>query len=112
MEVYFATKKLAETLSGDRQRVRSYGAVLAKKLGVRLAQMAAAETLEVLRWDQGGCHQLSGDRAGQLAMALTGNMRLVFVPRLVPPPTLEDGGLDWAAVSAITILEVTDYHGR
>ena len=59
----------------------------------------------------GGCHELREDRAGQLAVDVTKNLRLIFRPTEDPPPAKDDGGLDWKAVTAITILEVADYHG-
>jgi plasmid maintenance system killer protein len=111
MEVHFATKKLFESLSQDKQRVRKYGAAVAGKLLVRLSQLASAPDLEELRSMPGGCHELREDRAGQLAIGLTKSLRLVFRPTEDPPPAKSDSGLDWAAVTAITILEVTDYHG-
>jgi proteic killer suppression protein len=36
--------------------------------------------------------------------------RLVFRPTAEPPPTKEDGGLDWTAVDSVTVVEITDYH--
>lgn len=63
MEVDYATKKLADTLTQHKRRVREYGA-LAEKIHRRMLELIAADTLEVMR----------------------------FAP-------------------AITILEVTDYHG-
>jgi hypothetical protein len=51
------------------------------------------------------------DREGQFAVDVTKNLRLVFRSADSPPATKPDGGLDWTAVKAITILEVTDYHG-
>lgn len=110
MEVYFATKRLAGTLSNDRQRVRSHGVDVAKKLAVRINALKAAASLESMRNVAGRCHELREDRAGQLALDLTGNLRLIFRPT-ADPPSLPDGGLDWSVVTAVTILEVTDYHG-
>lgn len=112
MEVYFATKKLAETLSDEKKRVRAHGAAVARRINMRLMQMAATDTLEGLRNQAGRCHELRENRAGQLAMDLTDNLRIVFRPRHDPPLTNEDGGLDWSAVTEIVILEVTDYHGN
>jgi len=111
MEIHFATKKLGETLSQDKLRVRSYGDVIAKKLVFRINALKAAASLEDMRNVAGRCHPLSENRADQLALYLTANLRLVFTPTEKPPPALDDGGLDWAAVTAVTILEVTDYHG-
>jgi plasmid maintenance system killer protein len=111
MEVYFATKKLAETLSDEKKRVRVYGTSVAKKINMRLTQMAATDTLEGLHNQAGRCHELREDRAGQLAMDLTDNLRIIFRPRHDPPPTSNNGGLDWSSVTEILVLEVTDYHG-
>jgi hypothetical protein len=58
----------------------------------------------------GKCHELSGDRKGQLGMRLTGGKRLIFEPANDPLPTLDDGGLDWERVDAIRVLEIVDYH--
>ena len=110
MEVNYATKKLADTLTQHKRRVREYGA-LAEKIHRRILELIAADTLEVMRFAPGRCHELKGDRAGELAVSITGNLRLIFRPHDDPPPTKGDGGLDWTAVTAITILEVTDYHG-
>lgn len=110
MEVSFATKKLASTLSEDKRRVREYGDVVARSLQRRLLQLASAPTLESLRTLPGGCHELHGDRAGQLGLSVTANLRLVIRPTDDPPPAREAGGLDWGAVRAITIVEVIDYH--
>jgi len=57
------------------------------------------------------CHELSNNRAGQLSVVLNGNMRLIFMPKHDPVPTLPSGGLDWSRVTEILILEVIDYHG-
>ena len=55
-------------------------------------------------------HRLGGDRFGQYAVALTRSHRLIFAPAHHPAPQLEDGGLDTNRVTAITIIEVVDYH--
>ncbi len=55
-------------------------------------------------------HQLRQDRDEQLAVRLTGKMRLVFEVANVPIPRLPDGGLDLSAVTEIEIIEVVDYH--
>lgn len=111
MEVHFATKKLAETLTQDKARVKTYGDVPARKIAIRINALKAAERLEDLRHVAGRCHELRGNRAGQLAVDLTGNLRLVFRPTEDPPPANPSGGLDWAEVKAVSVLEVTDYHG-
>ncbi|MFP4441147.1 MAG: hypothetical protein ACLFVO_28250 [Chloroflexaceae bacterium] len=37
--------------------------------------------------------------------------RLLFVPANDPIPRKDDGGLDWASITAIEIIEVEDTHG-
>ncbi len=111
MEVFFKTKKLEGVLGCEKNRTREYGAQAAKALVLRLSQLAAAETLHTLRSLPGRCHELQGDRAGQLAVDVSGGLRLIFKPKKNPPPTKPDGGLDWTAVTSIEILEVTNYHG-
>jgi len=49
MEIDFATKKLSETLSQHKQRVRKHGAVVAGRLLVRLNQLDSAPNLEEMR---------------------------------------------------------------
>lgn len=111
MEVHFATKKLADALSQDRCRVRTYGTAVAKRIQVRLSQLASASDLETMRTLPGRCHELRQDRRGQLAIDVSDHLRLILTPTIDPPPTRDDGGLDWRAVTEVTILEVTDYHG-
>lgn len=111
MEIRFATKKLEKSCSLERDRARAYGPDAAKALLGRLTQLYAAADLSAMRSLPGGCHELLGDRRGEFAVNLTKGLRLVFQPTEQPPPTKPDGGIDWSEVTAITILEVTDYHG-
>ena len=79
----------------------------------RLDELDAAESLEVMRkFPQARCHELKGDRKGQLSVDLDQPYRLIFEPANEPIPRKPDGGLDWTKVNAIRILEVgVDYHG-
>ncbi len=72
--------------------------------------MRAAPNLETMRTLPGRCHELHGDRKGQLALDLEHPRRLVFVPANDPVPTRAEGGLDWSRVTVVKILEVVDYH--
>lgn len=111
MDILFATKRIAKQCTSDRARVKAIGADGAKALRRRLDQLRAAEDLAVMRTLPGRCHELSGDRKGKLALDLRGPYRLIFEPVDNPPPSREDGGLDWERVTAVRILEVEDYHG-
>ena len=63
------------------------------------------------RLPQVRCHELKANRAGQLAVNLDQPYRLIFEPADDPLRRKGDGGLDWAKVTAVTILGVEDYHG-
>jgi proteic killer suppression protein len=90
---------------------KRYGPNRARKISQRLSTLSAAETLADMRHFPGRCHELTGDRAGQLALDLDGPYRLIFEPHHNPLPRKDDGGLDWTAVTAITIITIEDYHG-
>ncbi len=55
-------------------------------------------------------HELSGNRKGQFAIDLKQPFRLIFEPNHNPIPRKADGGFDLGKITAITILEVEDYH--
>ena len=69
-------------------------------------------SLEDLRnLPQARCHELTGNREGQLSVDLKYPYRLIFEPADKPVPSKVDGGLDWGKVTTIRILEVEDTHG-
>lgn len=79
----------------------------------RMDDLRAAETLVDFRTlPQARCHELKGDRHGQLSLQLKHPYRLIITPAHDPIPRKDDGGLDWTQVTAVLILEVVDYHGR
>ena len=110
MDILFRTDKLRRLCNDDRVAMRSIGANGAKRLRQRLDDLAAAGCLEDMRTLPGRCHELKGDRAGQLAMDLDGGRRLTFEPATEPRPKKVDGGLDWRGVTSIRVVEVGDYH--
>jgi plasmid maintenance system killer protein len=109
LEVVFDDDDLAETFRNGRELRKKHGAVRAKKIEQRLKQLAAAETLAVMRSAPGRCHELIGDRAGQLSLDLDHPYRLLFRPagNLEPGP---GGGLDWSVVRAVVVIGVEDTH--
>lgn len=76
----------------------------------RLQDLEAAASLEDMQALPGNCHELTGERAGQLAISLSGGKRLILEPASNPAPAKPDGGLDWAKVTAIRVLAIYDYH--
>ena len=47
---------------------------------------------------------------GQLSVDLEHPYRLLFIPANNPIPVTQDGGLDWANITEIEIIEITDTH--
>ena len=110
MDIRFKTKKLKKQMEDERSMQRAYGD-LAKTLQRRLRTLAEAPALaDVPGRPPDRCHLLTGGYAGQFAVMLSGNWRLIFEPDHDPAPLRPDGGLDLTAVTAIRILEVADYH--
>jgi len=110
VEISFKSEKLRKLCSEQRIADRELGVVRAKKIRLRLDDMAAADNLAVMRKLPGHCHELTGDRAGELAVSLDGPYRLIFEPANEPVPQNADGGLNWVEVTAVRILEIVDYH--
>lgn len=111
MDIAFRTSKIARTLNSVRLLQRVYGPRMAKVIMIRLATLKAAKTLEqVPTTPPDRRHQLRGDRDEQYAVNLVYPYRLIFEPDHDPIPRKEDGGIDAKKVSAITIIEVIDYH--
>ena len=111
MDIIFASRKLRNQCNDHRLTVKTWGMVQAKKLGQRLDDLKAAATLEVMRSLPGRCHEMKGNRAGQLSLDLEHPYRLVFKPANHPISLKEDGGLDWGRVTSVLILGVEDTHG-
>jgi toxin HigB-1 len=110
LNISFTDKKFEQQCNEQRQLVKKQGALRAKKITQRLGLLRAAHNLADLG-PFGRCHELKGDRSGQLALDLDHPYRLIFIPDHDPMPCKADGGLDWQRVTAITILGVEDYHG-
>ena len=111
MEIFFARKTLWKTCNVSKLLRKRHGERRARLISQRLGELSAADTLEVMRaLPQAQCHELTGNRKGQLTVALDGGWRLVFRPR-EPVHYKPDGGLDWKRTTAIEIVQVVDYHG-
>lgn len=113
MDIFFKTRKLEKEFNEGAQLDRIHGAKRAKKIRMRMVALRAAQKLSDLGppyKKPERCHELKGNRKGQLSVDLDHPYRLVFTPEHDPVPTREDGGLDWSQVNAITILGVEDTH--
>jgi len=111
IDISWSDRKLERFCSSDKAGQRQFGADNWKLLKRRLASLAGAPTLADMQNVPGNCHALSADRDGHFAVHLWGQFRLIFRPH-EPAPLLDDGGIDRAQVTGISITEVVDYHGR
>jgi len=110
MEITYANSRIEKICTDAKRAKKELGQIGAEILAERLHQLRIADSLEELRFRPGKWHELAGDRWGQLAVSLKGLERLIFEPDHTPYPTKPDGGLDWNAVTAVRILDITDYH--
>jgi proteic killer suppression protein len=91
--------------------LKRFGALRSKLLKRRLNELQAADTLDLLRrLPQTRCHELKGNRKGQLSVDLDHPYRLIFEPADSPLPKKTDGGLDWNKVTKVMIIGVEDTH--
>lgn len=108
MDVSYKDSKLRKLCEHSREANRKLGADSAGKLQRRLSELDAAENVDELI--AGNPHPLEGDRSGQFSLALAGGKRLVFAPYHDPVPLKDDKGINWLAVTAVTIIYIGDYH--
>ena len=111
MQISFQSMRLAELFDSERDLRRAYGDRQTKIILARIGVLANAGTLAMVpHAPPQRLHQLVGGRQDQFAVDLVHPYRLVFEPDHDPIPRKEDGGIDLTEVTAITILEVIDYH--
>jgi proteic killer suppression protein len=114
MDIRFSTKKLQKELSEEKAMVKTHGATRFKRLKIVMAALRAAPTLSISAPPMSPphrCHELTGNRKGQITMDLDHPYRLIIRPNHDPLPIRAEGGLDWEAVTAIVIVEIKDTHG-
>ena len=109
MQVGFPDARSQNLFNSSRELVRVFGAENARVIRRRLDDLRAVPSLEDARRLPGHLEELKADRKGQFSMRLLGGRRLIFKPAAVPPMK-SDGGLDWAQIREITILNVEDYY--
>ena len=111
MDIAFRTRKIERTVNSDNALQKAYGSQMARAVKVRLAVLSAARNLAMVpTTPPDRRHQLRGDRDEQFAVDLVHPRRLVFEPNHERLPRRDDGGIDTEQVTAITIIDVVDYH--
>ena len=111
MELTFRNAKLARLCSSGDWMIRELGAPMARRLGGRLQELEAADTLADMRLlPQARAHELHGDRDEQISLDLVHSMRLILEVADDPTPRMPEGGLDWAAITSVMVVEIADTH--
>lgn len=106
MEVYFSDRKLAAVCASEREMKKRFGAERARRLATRLQQLDVADTLADLRLVTARVHELTGNRAGLIALDLDGPNRLLIEPIV----DTQARPLTWDLVTAVAVIEIVDYH--
>lgn len=111
MDIAFNTRKIEKIFNSRLALSKSYGERMARAIAIRLAVLKNAHTLSMVpTTPPARRHQLQGKRNRQYAVDLIHPHRLIFEPNHSPVPRTPEGGMDIGQVTAITIIEVTDYH--
>jgi toxin HigB-1 len=106
MDISFSDSRMQRRCESERDLRRTYGANCAKKILARIADLAAVASLDECRGLPGHCHELNGDREGQLAIEVARGRRLIFEPAHGCP----SGAMVWTEIDAIVLVEIVDYH--
>ncbi|MCY3656958.1 MAG: type II toxin-antitoxin system RelE/ParE family toxin [Chloroflexi bacterium] len=97
MEIHFRTRRLQRAFSERNRAVREWGPVTGQRYIDVVRRLRRTERVEDLyKLVPLRFHPLTGDRRGQHALRLTGQMRIIV--------TVEDE-------QTLIIEEVVDYHG-
>ena len=97
MQIEFAANRLADAGTSLAEASRLFGVPIGRKYIQRLAVLKATNKFNQLFGHRAlRLHPLKGNRAGQYAMTLTGNYRLI---------------MEKVQEDRVRILDVEDYHG-
>jgi len=111
MNIRYHTRKLEKSVESPSVIKKKYGN-RAKKVSQRIEELAAAANLEAMRSiPAANCHALKAPRAGEIAVDISPNHRMIFKPDHNPYTLKKDGGLDWIMITRIVIVAIgEDYH--
>lgn len=109
MDITYSSK-IKKKLSSPSEIQKAFG-TMAKKVQSRLDDITASPNLKVLiQIPAANCHALSGKRAGEWAVDISGNYRMIFEINHNPVPRKDNGEIETIEVTDIRIIETTDYH--
>jgi proteic killer suppression protein len=111
MRITFKTRKLQKICSIKVESQKHLGTKCGRKLQQRLMELKAAQSLaDISRLPPARCHELSGNRDGQLSVDLEHPYRLLFIVANNPYPERKSGGLEWEGVTEVEVIEIADTH--
>lgn len=111
MEISFKTRRLEKKFTRSGGLRKAYGDRVERVIDSRVNLLLGASNLsEVPTKPPARRHQLTGPRKGQFAIDLIHPYRLILKPDHEPVPQKDDGGIDLNKITAITIIDVVDYH--
>ena len=71
MDITYKNRKIEKICTDARTAVKTYGREMADKIHMRIDEIAAADTVEMMiQFHIGRCHSLSQNRNGQYAVDL------------------------------------------
>lgn len=98
-------------MNSERELQRTYGPDNGRRIALRLLNIRdAANLLELSKLPQTRLHELSADRDEQLSVDIKHPYRLILVCDHEETPRKPDGGLDWARITKVQVVELTDTH--
>jgi plasmid maintenance system killer protein len=111
VETSFRNNKLAKVLNSERELLRTYGQDNGRRIARRLQNIADAANLEELsKLPQTRVHQLVADRSEQLSVDVKHPYRLILACDHDEAPRKPDGGLDWARITKVQVIDIADTH--
>jgi proteic killer suppression protein len=111
MEISYTSKRMQKLCTSEKEMRGKLGVRMAEVLQRQLAAIEAVTNLEELGLiPQTRCHEMKGDRQGQISIDLVHPNRLYISPDHDPVPRKPDGGLDRAAVTRVVIVDIDDPH--
>ena len=98
----FSSDKLQALCNDSAKAQKKYSKKQAKLLRRRLDDLSAAPALDAFRYLPGKCHELKGDRAGQLALGLEGG------DIIMTRPITNEYAADYVSPPGETLQELLD----
>lgn len=100
LDITYKSKKLEKVCEDKKTAVKTYGLDMARKIKIRINEIKAADSVEeMIQFQIGRCHALSGNRLGKYAVDLIQPFRLIFIKNK-----------DTGELKIVKIIDIVDYH--